>query len=325
MILEQVGQQAPHNLWRAEGDPRGRHSGEDTGWGSGDDVYAAGDGVVEYVYTGDGYNSGWGRRIVIRHSDRSTTTYNHFDAGQIRVRPGDRVKARQYLGRQGTSGKVTAKHVHHEVYVDGRRVNPRPYHTSRHVPGTEPVTGTPAGSANPGRAQRVVKNPVRRREQPTSKSANPSDGVKPLLSSGTVGNFTGFIRGEKVSLNGVTTDLWYRGISGDYFWAGNFTTPISEASRGLKDLGVWRAPSKPAPAKPKPKDLGTLHLPSYYWYDHPRDAEREVDVHGGKYDGRAMLSGPYDVIDVSSGGAFKVRSKANGLVWVSPRARKYRK
>lgn len=307
-MLEQVGKQAPHNLFRPAGDPDGRHSGEDTGWASGDDIFAAADGVVTHVYTGDGYNQGWGRRIVIEHEGGSSTTYNHMDAGDVFVKFGDRVKAGQHIADMGSSGKVTAKHLHFELYIDGVRVNPRPYFTTKHLPGTGSPAGgggTPATSTR----QRVVRHKVNGRSKPSTSAT-----IRQSLSAGTVGNFDGFIRGEKVTQNGITSSIWYRGAySGDFFWAGNFTE-IKAA--GLKDLGSYK-PS--APAKPKRK----LRLPAYFWYKNSANAEREQHPRGGKYTGEPMLVGDYDVIGTSKGGAYQVRSRANGVVWVSPRAKKY--
>lgn len=52
------------------------------------------------------------------------------------------------------------------------------------------------------------------------------------LAPGTVGNFTGWIRGENVSGN----DVWFQGISGDWFWSGGFVGGAN--TKGLKDLNV---------------------------------------------------------------------------------------
>lgn len=316
-ILQRPAHQEPHNLFRPAGDPKGRHSGEDYGWASGDDILAAAAGVVSYVYTDTGDNQGWGRRVVITHAPGVATSYNHMKPGGVHVAYGETVKAGQHIGDMGESGKApNGRHLHFELYIDGVRVDPRPYF-SRHLPGTGPVVGEPSGTpATAGKAQRVVRHPVRRRQAPTSKSKNVTT-PNALLTPGTVGNFDGFIRGQMVELNGIRSRIWYRGISGDWFWAGNFTEISAD---GLADLGTYKPPAKTT-TKPKAK-AKKLHLPAYYWYDHPNDAANHADPHG-KGPGETMLSGTYTVLDISDRGAFYVRSAANGLVWVSPIAKKY--
>lgn len=293
-VLQLPANQPTHNPFNAvakPGDPA--HRGQDYGWASGDIVKAAADGVVEYIYAGAGYNQGWGRRVIIRHSNRAKTTYNHFPPG-ILVREGQKVKAGQLLGHMGTSGNAEFKHLHFELYIDGWRVDPAPYFV-RDLPGTEPVVeppvGQPSGGGKPkpvASTQRIVRYPVRRRALPTSASANPSKGVSPLLSKGTVGNFDGFIRGERVTLNGVTSNVWYRGISGDYFWAGNFTT---QSTAGLKDLGTWKAaPSKPAP-KPKKR---YVRLPEP-WFRFASEAAASNAKKG--HTGPMLPKGDYLIVD----------------------------
>ena len=309
-VMKRPAKQLPHNTFRPAGHPKGRHSGDDYGHASGREIFAADDGVVEYVYDGPGTNQGWGRRIIVRHGARATTTYNHMNAGGILVARGERVSAGQHIAQMGNSGTSTGDHLHHEVYIDGVRVDPAPYF-SRPLPGTEAAAPAAVGSN-----VRVVRHPVRRRLEPTSASKNVTP--KPLLSAGTVGNFVGFIRGEQVTLNGITTNIWFKGISGNYFWAGNFT---SQSTDGLQDLGTWGTP--PAAGTPAPKTTPRLELPAYFWYRTARDAERHTNPKGGRYGGGEMLSGPYDVHETSAGGARRVLSKANGWVWVSPQARKY--
>lgn len=185
----------------------------------------------------------------------------------------------------------------------------------------KPSKPAPSGTVKPASTRRNVRANVRELNGRAGASATAAIAGKPLKAKAT-GNFTGFMRGQKVTIQGVTSNVWFRGTSGRYFAAAGFT---SQSVAGLKDLGTWKAPVKPKPVpkpkpiKPKPK---TLHLPTYYWYDHPVDAEKHQDPHG-KRRGESMLSGAYTVLETSKGGAFKVRSAANGVVWVSPVAKKY--
>lgn len=73
--------------------------------------------------------------------------------------------------------------------------------------------------------RQVGGSPAVRRSQPSSQSA----AKEPQLGAGEIGNFDGWMRGESVNGNNV----WFRGISGDWFWSGAFT---SQATTGLADL-----------------------------------------------------------------------------------------
>ena len=233
MKLRRPAKQGTHNGFRPPSHPLGRHSGEDYGWGSGTGVYAAAEGVVEYVYSGGEYNRGWGNRIIIRHTDQCVTTYNHLAQGSIRVREEQRVAVGERLGTMGSTGKSpNGRHLHFELYVDGSRVDPHPYFR-RHLPGSAPTASRPFRPNGP--QQRVVRHTTNRRGQPTLTGAV----KRPQLRKGTVGFFDGFIRGEEVTQNGVTSRIWFRGaFSHDWFWAGNFTTT---STRGLEDLGTFSA------------------------------------------------------------------------------------
>jgi Peptidase family M23 len=305
MLLRQPAPQQYHRGWDGTPGPTG-HRGLDYGWASGDIVTVAADGVVEYVYEGGGYNQGWGNRVIIRHSDRSATTYNHLATGTIPLKKGRSVRAGDIVGQMGNTGLSTGVHLHFELYVDGVRVNPVPYFT-KHLPGTEPAPEPPVKPPALGEAQRVVKHKVNARTKPTT-----SGKVTRQLAAGVIGNFDGFIRGELIEQNGVKSNIWFRGAyNGEYFWAGNFT---SRSGRGLKDLGTYRLPA------PKPKKLA---LPAYYWYKKAALAAAHQSPRGGKYTGEPMLKGTYIVLGTHVNGAFQVHDGKVGAVWVSPVARKY--
>lgn len=77
--------------------------------------------------------------------------------------------------------------------------------------------------------RQVAKNPVKRRAAASTNGKEKSPALKP----GEIAHFAGYVKGEKVSQGGKTTDVWYKGFSGDYFWAGGFTTVTTV---GLKNL-----------------------------------------------------------------------------------------
>lgn len=88
--------------------------------------------------------------------------------------------------------------------------------------------------------RRVVPDHIaNRRVSPTALSALAGEPLK----AGTVGTFTGWINGQLVSQYGVTTPVWYRGISGHWFWAGAFVGGAD--TRGLEDLNPKPVPTPP--------------------------------------------------------------------------------
>lgn len=103
-------------------DPKGAgtrmHSGTDFAAASGTPIYATADGVVTVA----GWEGGYGRHVEVRHEFGVTTTYSHLS--QIRVSVGQRVSRGERIGDMGSSGRSTGTHLHYEVHVGGRPVNP---------------------------------------------------------------------------------------------------------------------------------------------------------------------------------------------------------
>ncbi|MCA8896497.1 MAG: M23 family metallopeptidase [Parvularculaceae bacterium] len=96
------------------------HDGVDLYTGSPSPVAAAGDGVVQSA----GKLSGYGSTILIRHKNGVETRYAHLSSFASGVRKGARVRRGEIIGRTGRTGNATAVHLHFEVLVDGRAVNP---------------------------------------------------------------------------------------------------------------------------------------------------------------------------------------------------------
>jgi len=94
------------------------HTGIDLEADMGDSVYSTAPGVVDFA----GVDSGYGRMIEIDHGNGIRTRYAHLS--RILVRAGDRVVTHQRIGLVGTSGRSTGPHLHYEVRIDGRPVNP---------------------------------------------------------------------------------------------------------------------------------------------------------------------------------------------------------
>ncbi|MGR3321621.1 MAG: DUF5930 domain-containing protein [Pseudooceanicola sp.] len=100
---------------------RRMHSGVDFAGPVGTPLYATGDGVVIHA----GWLSGYGRLVKIRHEFGIETRYAHLS--RIRVKEGQRVSRGDRIGDMGASGRVTGPHLHYEVRVGGRAVNPMTY------------------------------------------------------------------------------------------------------------------------------------------------------------------------------------------------------
>ena len=69
----------------------------------------------------------YGEYIVISHGDGTMTLYAHGAPGSRLVSPGQTVKQGQQIMSVGTTGNSTGYHLHFEVRINGRPVNPSPY------------------------------------------------------------------------------------------------------------------------------------------------------------------------------------------------------
>jgi len=97
------------------------HYGVDFGAPYGTKVVATGDGVVLFA----GYQAGYGRMVVISHGYGFTTCYAHNSS--LLVKKGDKVKRGQAIARVGNTGRSTGTHLHYEVKINGKNVNPAKY------------------------------------------------------------------------------------------------------------------------------------------------------------------------------------------------------
>jgi murein DD-endopeptidase MepM/ murein hydrolase activator NlpD len=100
---------------------RRMHSGVDFAAGMGTPLHATADGVVTHA----GWASGYGRLVKIQHEFGIETRYAHLS--KLRVKVGQRVSRGQHIGDMGASGRVTGVHLHYEVRVGGKAVNPMIY------------------------------------------------------------------------------------------------------------------------------------------------------------------------------------------------------
>ncbi|MGC3936950.1 DUF5930 domain-containing protein [Roseobacter sp. EG26] len=100
---------------------RRMHKGVDFAAPSGTDLFATADGVVIHA----GWQSGYGRLVKIKHDFGIETRFAHLS--KIRVKVGQRVSRGDHIGDMGASGRVTGVHLHYEVRVGGKAVNPMIY------------------------------------------------------------------------------------------------------------------------------------------------------------------------------------------------------
>jgi len=109
---------------RKPGGGWGFHNGIDLAAVKGTPVYAAAGGVIVEA----GSQPGYGNTVVIQHSNKVKTRYAHLNS--IKVRTGRRVAEHDLIGTVGNTGNVRSKrgrdgsHLHFEVIVAGKRVNP---------------------------------------------------------------------------------------------------------------------------------------------------------------------------------------------------------
>lgn len=97
------------------------HAGTDFAAPHGTPIYSTADGVVVSA----GWSSGYGRLVKIQHEFGIETRYAHLS--KIRVKKGQRVSRGQQIGDMGNTGRSTGTHLHYEVRVGGKPVNPMTY------------------------------------------------------------------------------------------------------------------------------------------------------------------------------------------------------
>jgi murein DD-endopeptidase MepM/ murein hydrolase activator NlpD len=96
------------------------HTGVDWATPYGTPIFASGNGVVEKV----GPEGGYGKYVRIKHNNGYETAYGHMSAFAKGLEPGKRVRQGQIIGFVGSTGMSTGPHVHYEILVNGRFVDP---------------------------------------------------------------------------------------------------------------------------------------------------------------------------------------------------------
>lgn len=162
--------------------------------------------------------------VLINHGN-IISCYAHLDSTPLNI--GDKVTQGQVIAKSGNTGLSSGPHLHFEIFPNpitgvvnwlANRLNPLNYISK--------VLPAPAPAALAANQRKVGAANINQRS-----AAKTSAPVVRIIKANTVETFTGFVRGEKVSLGGVTSDIWFRDSQG-YVWAGGFT---SQATTGLPD------------------------------------------------------------------------------------------
>ena len=96
------------------------HTGVDWATAYGTPIFASGNGVVEKV----GWEGGYGKYVRLKHNNGYETAYGHMSAFAKGLEVGKRVRQGQVIGFVGSTGMSTGAHVHYEILVNGRFVDP---------------------------------------------------------------------------------------------------------------------------------------------------------------------------------------------------------
>jgi murein DD-endopeptidase MepM/ murein hydrolase activator NlpD len=97
------------------------HAGIDMTGDTGDAIHAAADGVVVRA----GWWAGYGKVVVVDHGNGLETRYGHMS--RFYVKAGDTIRQGQVIGGMGSTGRSTGTHLHFEVRLDGRALDPQPF------------------------------------------------------------------------------------------------------------------------------------------------------------------------------------------------------
>lgn len=106
------------------------HTGVDFACPSGTAIYAVKSGTVVIstaLRNSRGAYKSYGEYVVIDHHDGTMTLYAHMYSGSRMVSPGQSVSQGQQIGKVGSTGNSTGNHLHFEVRINGKPVNPTPY------------------------------------------------------------------------------------------------------------------------------------------------------------------------------------------------------
>jgi murein DD-endopeptidase MepM/ murein hydrolase activator NlpD len=94
------------------------HAGLDIAANKGSPVRATADGTIQSA----GYNGNYGNAVLVDHGFNISTRFGHLS--RFAVRPGQQVRRGEIIGYVGATGRVTGAHLHYEILLNGRPVDP---------------------------------------------------------------------------------------------------------------------------------------------------------------------------------------------------------
>lgn len=158
-----VNRQSSGFGWRSDpiGGHRKFHKGSDVRGDRGTPVLAAGDGVVIRAERQDGY----GNVVFVDHGGGVITRYAHLK--KIEVARDSVIVAGQQLGQLGSTGRTTGPHLHFEVRLDGRPVDPVTALSVAQLQRDAPVAGRLAALALAPKVQDHVSSDRHKRVKET--------------------------------------------------------------------------------------------------------------------------------------------------------------
>lgn len=118
---------------------KGYHTGVDIGCRAGSPIYAAHDGTVTLA----GWNGAYGNTVEVQANSSLLTSYHHMS--KVAVSKGQNVSAGKVIGYIGSTGMSTGPHLHFEVRVNGKDVNPDPFLSGASTIDQISYDTTPAG------------------------------------------------------------------------------------------------------------------------------------------------------------------------------------
>lgn len=193
--------------------PVGGHTGVDFPCPIGTPIYAPASGVIEYArefQTSNGSDNGYwltngGGLAIVLNAGAAAPSFVMGHLSRVTVREGQNVNQGDIIGYTGNSGKwTTGPHLHFEALPPGfnlqsstyGRVNPANY-----------CTGYWNGAATPLQANQRKNNSgatVNQRKEPRVNTD-----ITRVIEPGAIEVFRGFARGDTVTINGASSDLWF--------------------------------------------------------------------------------------------------------------------
>lgn len=212
-ITSNYGKRAP--IQTPGGTTSSFHTGTDFGAGNfGDGIKSVQPGTVIFA----GYYGGNGNEVRVQHANGCISRYCHMS--RIDVSVGQVVDAGTRVGLVGQTGMATGPHLHFRI--------DQPL-TVHHDPLPLMESWLAGDVALTGTQRRAIAIGARRRATPD----RTQPAIEPGLPGGSIGNFNGWIHGERVNESGYDSDIWFRGTSGNWFWSGAFE---DKGTHDLSDL-----------------------------------------------------------------------------------------